>query len=143
MPIEIERKFLLASDAWRSAVTQSTRMRQGYVLATDERTVRVRVAGETAHITLKGMRNGIGRSEFEYSIPLDQANSMLDTLCTHPLIEKTRHLVPHAEHIWEIDVFSGENSGLIVAELELTHADAPFVRPLWLGREVSHDRLGV
>lgn len=112
---------------------------QGY-LASDRRcSIRVRVAGEHAWLNLKGATLGVERAEFEYAIPAPDAREILATLCSGPVIEKTRWYVRHGRHTWEIDEFAGENAGLIVAEIELDSADEPFERPAWLGEEVSHD----
>ncbi|GHD64551.1 CYTH domain-containing protein [Jeongeupia chitinilytica] len=137
MAIEIERKFLLASDAWRDAVHRSTRIAQGYLCTDPERTVRVRLKGETGFLTVKGRNRGIARAEFEYPVPADDAAAML-ALCPN-VLDKTRHLVDLGGLTWEIDEFHGDNAGLIVAEIELPSVDAAFVRPDWLGAEVSAD----
>jgi adenylate cyclase len=142
--LEIERKFLLANDTWRAAVARSSWMRQGYLRADAMCTARVRVeAGDDAPLrawlTIKGPREGIGRPEFEYAIPPADALQMLETMCPAPQIEKTRHIVQHAGHTWEIDEFAGENAGLVLAELELARADEAYARPAWLGKEVTDD----
>lgn len=139
MPHETERKFLLLNDSWRAAVSSSTRIRQGFLPSTGSVFVRIRSAGDSATITIKAPKRGLTRLEYEYPIPLPDAAELLDTLCDRPLIDKTRHLVPHANHTWEIDEFHADNSGLIVAELELDSEDEPFDRPPWLGQDVSHD----
>jgi len=139
--LEIERKFLLSSDAWRGLVAQSTLYRQGYLTPSVQNakaSVRVRVEGERGVLNVKSVRMGIQRHEYEYAIPLADANEMLDTLCGS-IIEKTRHLVPFAAHVWEIDEFHGDNAGLMVAEIELGAVDEDFVRPAWLGSEVTED----
>ena len=138
MPSEIERKFLLASSEWRSSVTESRRIAQGYLSRDPERTVRVRISGEKAFMTIKGKTEGISRTEIEFRLPLETAQNILP-LCFQPLIDKTRHLIPHGGHLWEIDEFHGANAGLIVAEIELEAEDTAFARPAWLGEEVSHD----
>ncbi|MEZ0388384.1 MAG: CYTH domain-containing protein [Verrucomicrobium sp.] len=137
MGVEIERKFLVKSDAWREGPT-GTLYRQGYLSRDKDRTVRVRQAGAQGFLTIKGGRSGLSRSEFEYPIPLADAQEML-TLCLPPLIEKTRHLRTHQGFLWEIDEFHGENAGLIVAEIELPAEDTPFEKPAWVGADVSHD----
>ncbi len=142
MALEIERKFLVKNDDWRGQVTQSTRMRQGYLtpsLDGCKASVRVRVDGTQGYLNIKSVRLGIHRHEFEYVIPLDEANEMLDTLCSGPIIDKTRHLVPYAGHVWEVDVFHGDNEGLIVAEIELETEDELFELPDWAGADVSDD----
>ncbi|MDD3517432.1 MAG: CYTH domain-containing protein [Chromatiales bacterium] len=136
---EIERKFLVVSDTWRPQVSRSIPMRQGYLCGDAHSSVRVRIAGDEAHLNIKSATLGIERLEFEYPIPLDDARHMLDALARGALIEKTRHHVRHGDHLWEIDVFEGDNAGLVVAEIELEHEDEPFARPDWLGDEVSHD----
>ncbi len=141
MALEIERKFLLNGDAWRQSVTQSTLYRQGYLTQGMEgmkSSVRVRVEGERGVLNIKSVRVGIARHEYEYGIPLAEANEMLDTLCG-AIVEKTRHLVPTGSHVWEIDEFHGDNAGLIVAEVELAALDEVFERPAWLGIEVTDD----
>lgn len=114
-------------------------MRQGYLCADGQRTVRVRVAGDRAWITIKGPSEGLRRSEFEYEIPRRDAAFMLDRLCALPLIEKTRWTLRMGSHTWEIDEFGGANAGLVVAEIELAHEDEEFAAPPWLGREVTGD----
>ena len=134
---EIERKFRVADDGWRTDA--GIRFRQGYLCAEKDRTVRVRTEGERAVITVKGATRGVTRSEFEYEIPKEDADEMLDTLCGRPLIEKTRHKVEHGGLTWEIDEFSGDNEGLVIAEVELEDEAQEFARPDWLGEEVSGD----
>lgn len=138
MAIEIERKFLLVNEEWKNSATGML-YRQGYLSVSPERTVRVRTIGEDAFMTIKGRSSGISRTEFEYPIPVADAQEMLDALCLKPLIEKLRYKVKVAEHVWEIDEFLGENDGLVVAEVELKDAAEDFVRPPWIGQEVSHD----
>ncbi len=136
MGTEIERKFLLRDDSWRTGA-QGTEYRQGYLSTSPGRTVRVRVAGQRAWLTIKGPLVDIVRSEYEYPLPLEDAHELLANLCEPALIEKTRYQVTFAGHRWEIDEFHGANEGLVVAELELERADEPFQSPLWLGAEVS------
>lgn len=140
MGIEIERKFLLADDSWRAQVSDTLRMRQGYLSREVDSAIRVRICGADAHINLKHTYNGIERSEFEYPIPLADAEALLDKMAQGGMIEKARHHVRIAQHLWEIDEFFGDNQGLIVAEIELGHIDEAFERPFWLGREVSTER---
>ena len=139
MAKEIERKFLLADDAWRNHVERSERMVQGYLNGEGPVSLRARIAGPRAWLNIKSRTLGISRDEFEYEIPLADAERMLGHLTTGPVIDKTRHFVRHGGLLWEIDEFHGENDGLIVAEVELEHVDQPFDRPAWLGEEVSHD----
>jgi adenylate cyclase len=139
MATEIEHKFLLRDDRWRSQAERSARMRQGYLTSDARCSVRVRIADGQGFLNLKSGALGIQRSEYEYPIPLAEAEEILDMLCEKPLLEKTRHFLWFGEHLWEIDEFEGDNAGLIVAEVELSRSDEPFARPDWLGEEVSHD----
>lgn len=139
MGIEIERKFLVTDESWRQAVSHSRPMRQGYLASSEQVSIRVRSDGERAYLNLKSATLGVTRSEYEYPLPLDEAEEILQQLCDRPLIEKRRHYVEHAGATWEVDEFAGDNAGLIVAEIELDSADQPFERPSWLGREVSDD----
>ena len=136
---EIERKFLLSSDAWRAEVTGSQRLVQGYISRGDRSAVRVRIKGERGELNIKHTVDGIHRLEFEYEIPVLDAQELLDNVALRPLIDKVRHHVRRGGHLWEIDEFFGDNAGLIVAEIELKNADEPFDRPAWLGQEVSDD----
>jgi adenylate cyclase len=138
MPKEIERKFLVTSPAYREGA-HCVLFRQGYLLSGNDRVVRVRMCGEQAFLTIKGGTVGITRSEFEYAIPLVDAEQMLSLFCRPHLVEKYRYQVACAGSIWEVDEFLGDNEGLVVAEIELESEDEPFVRPPWLGREVSGD----
>ncbi|MFC5548336.1 CYTH domain-containing protein [Massilia aerilata] len=139
MGIEIERKFLLKNDGWRG-LGQPTLMRQGYLAADPVRTVRVRIEGERAVLTIKGKSTGASRGEWEYEIPVADAAELLDGLCEQPLVEKTRHRIEHAGHTWEVDEFKGENAGLVVAEIELGSEDEAFEKPDWIGREVTGEK---
>ena len=139
MGVEIERKFLLKNDGWRSQVVDSVRISQGYLTQNSGiNSVRVRLSGDDANINIKSRELAIRRQEYEYAIPADDARRMLDSLCVG-VVEKTRHHVKHAGTVWEVDEFAGENQGLLVAEIELESEDAHFDRPDWLGEEVSHD----
>jgi adenylate cyclase len=138
MGIEIERKFLLASDDWRAQVERSEPMDQGY-LGGERASVRVRIAGSGACLNIKSKQRGATRLEFEYPVPVDEARQMLDALALPGRIAKRRHYVRHAGHLWEIDEFEGDNAGLVVAEIELQHEDEEFVLPPWLGAEVTHE----
>ena len=135
---EIERKFLVSGEAWRETA-EGTRYRQGFLSTEPERTVRVRVAGPRGSITVKGKNVGARRAEFEYEIPVADAERMLDTLCQRPLIEKVRYTLAAGPHTWEIDVFEGSNAGLVVAEIELSSEDEAFEKPEWIGDEVTDD----
>ncbi|WP_448563384.1 CYTH domain-containing protein [Trichothermofontia sp.] len=138
MAIEIERKFLVQGDAWRSLAV-GVLYQQGYISRGNGRTVRVRRAGEQAYLTIKGPSIGISRSEFEYEIPVADAEIMLTTLCDRPLIEKKRYRIPINDLVWEVDEFLGDNQGLILAEVELQQADQRIPLPTWIGPEVSGD----
>ncbi|MFZ5517585.1 MAG: CYTH domain-containing protein [Candidatus Zhuqueibacterota bacterium] len=138
MAKEIERKFLVNGDAWRK-LARGIHYRQGYLSTVKERTVRVRTVDAKGFLTIKGITVGASRSEFEYEIPVDDANFMLDHLCEKPLIEKYRYKIPFEGHVWELDEFEGDNQGLIVAEIELKHEDEMFQRPQWIGQEVTGD----
>lgn len=143
MALEIERKFLLASEEWRSDVETSVQMVQGYfelLSSSQPPTVRVRIAGEKAFLTMKGPLRRISRSEFEYEIPVADAKAMLREFCGSRVVEKTRHFVPYGGFVWEIDEYSGENAGLFTAEIELDREGALFPTPPWLGPEISSDR---
>ena len=135
---EIERKFLVRDDTWRGAVHRSMRLRQAYLSDGGRASVRVRIADTHATLNIKGARLGVSRDEFEYTIPLGDAEQLM-TLCTACAVLKTRHLVTHGTHTWEIDEFDGANTGLVVAEIELDDPAQSFTRPPWLGEEVSHD----
>ncbi|MBS1186378.1 MAG: adenylate cyclase [Burkholderiaceae bacterium] len=138
MGLEIERKFLVRGDGWRSAGPR-TLLRQGFLSSEPDRVVRVRIEGESATLTIKGRNVGPTRSEWEYPIPLADAQAMLDRLCEQPLIEKYRHRIEHQGMTWEVDEFLGENAGLVVAEIELASETQPFARPEWVGDEVTQD----
>jgi adenylate cyclase len=135
---EIERKFLVAGDGWRSAVVAADELRQGYLCIDPERTVRVRLAGERAFLTIKGRAHGASRAEFEYPIRVADVSELLQ-MCLTPLVEKTRHRVLFGGRTWEVDVFAGANRGLVLAEVELEAPDAPVDLPPWLGAEVTDD----
>lgn len=138
MALEIERKFLVKSDAWREGATP-TPIRQGYIFASSTKSVRVRTLDDLGFITVKTGRQGASTSEFEYEIPLTDAGELLEMACEQPIIEKTRYTRDELGHTWEIDVFKGANAGLIVAEVELEHADEPVRLPDWIGEEVTGD----
>jgi len=145
MPTEIERKFLVKGEQWRrqsqpnTSLATGTVYRQGYLSTKKGCSVRVRLAGEQGYLTIKGLTVGISRAEYEYAIPAEEAQEMLDNLCDRPLIEKTRYKIEFAGLIWEVDEFAGENQGLIVAEVELTHANQSIELPDWIDKEVSDD----
>lgn len=139
MATEIERKFLVVNDDWRQLATHHKLMKQGYFAGGGKASVRIRISGDTANINIKSATLGVTRKEYEIPLPYDDASEMLEQLCEKPVIEKTRHYVPYGNHIWEVDEFSGDNAGLVVAEVELADTDEHFQRPPWLGEEVSHD----
>lgn len=114
-------------------------MRQGYLNKNGPGSIRVRIAGDQAALNIKSATLGVSRAEFEYAIPMSDAEYILDSLCLKPLIEKTRYKIKYAGHLWEIDVFAGDNAGLVVAEIELDAAEEAFHLPDWAGAEVSHD----
>ena len=137
---EIERKFLILSEVYKTEAFKSTRIVQGFLNTHKERTVRVRIKGEEAFITVKGISNAEGttRLEWEKEIPLKDAEMLL-TICEPNLIEKTRFEVKIGNHIFEVDEFYGENEGLVIAEIELTSENEDFEKPKWLGKEVTGD----
>ena len=135
---EIERKFLVRGDVWRS-LAKGTAYRQGYLNSAKERTVRIRAIDEKAFLTIKGLTVGATRSEYEYEIPLADCNAMLDALAEKPIIEKKRYKVPFEDLTWEVDEFFGDNAGLIVAEVELKSEGQAFRKPEWVGEEVTAD----
>lgn len=138
MGVEIERKFLVRGDAWRvGAVGES--YRQGYLSTDPARTVRVRVAGNRAYLTVKGKGEGLVRAEFEYPIPVDDALALLDGVCLRPLVEKVRYRLEHGGRTWEVDEFEGENRGLLLAEVELPGPEEALDLPPWAGEEVTND----
>lgn len=139
MAVEIERKFLLLNDTWRKEASAPVRYRQGYLTASDKSSVRVRIEGDKAFLNIKGATLGIRRQEYEYPIPLDDAEKLLDDLCHKPLIEKDRYFINRGQHTWEIDEFFGDNQGLVVAEVELQSEDEEIEKPMWLGEDVSED----
>jgi adenylate cyclase len=138
MAREIERKFLLRNEDWRGLAPGIPYV-QGYLAGGEKCSVRVRIAENTATLNIKSATTGAARSEFEYEIPLHDARHMLDTLARKPLIEKTRYTVEHKGFYWEIDEFHGKNQGLVMAEIELAHAEQAFEKPAWIGEEVTDD----
>lgn len=138
MAVEIERKFLVVADDWKR-LAKPVFMRQGYLSSQAGRVVRVRIEDQSAMLTIKGKTVGISRGEWEYPIPLKDAQELLNGLCEQPLIEKNRYRIAIDDLIWEVDEFFGENAGLVVAEVELRDAEQTFAKPAWLGMEVSHD----
>ena len=138
MALEIERKYLVADTAFLDGLT-GVYFKQGYISAGEGTTVRVRIEGERAVITLKGMSKGVTRSEYEYEIPFADAEGMLEEFCLGPFIEKTRYTITWRGRAWEVDLFAGENKGLVVAEIELQSEEEVIEKPPWLGKEVSGD----
>ena len=138
MGIEIERKFIVAGDGWRTTATTQTRFSQGYLSRDPARTVRVRIAGDAAFLTIKGATTGATRAEFEYGIPVADAQQLL-AMSDGPVVEKVRYLCPHEGMTWEVDEFLGANAGLVVAEIELVSEGQVFARPAWLAAEVTGD----
>lgn len=139
MALEIERKFLVASDRWRSPDNKGTVYIQGYIATTPKTTVRVRIAGDAAYLTLKGKTVNLTRTELEYPIPVADAQQMLRQWCTPLLVEKTRYKIPIDGLIWEVDEFAGLNQGLVLAEVELSSPTQSITLPEWVGEEVSQD----
>lgn len=143
MGTEIERKFLVTGNGWRDAAHAVVPMAQGYIndqaamdSGAQKASVRVRIEGEKAFLNLKSRQLGHTRQEFDYPIPVDDARALLG-LCVGGVIDKRRHYVRHGGHLWEVDEFLGDNAGLVVAEIELQHADEDFLRPDWAGRQVT------
>lgn len=139
MALEIERKFLVANDDWRASADTGETFTEGLLARMARGKVRIRRSARTAWITVKGPKSGISRPEFEYAIPVADADQMLADLCNGPLIEKTRYRIPFDDVVWEVDEFGGPLAGLIIAEVELRAHDQPFRLPAWIGREVTTD----
>jgi adenylate cyclase len=143
MAIEIERKFLLKNDDWKPLVTKTHAIKQGYLQSglepLHQSSVRIRISDDKADINIKSVDLTMIRQEFEYEIPLADAEQLLATLCDANDIVKTRYHVPYASHVWEIDIFEGANEGLQIAEIELDHIDEDFEIPGWIAEEVSDD----
>ncbi len=139
MAIEIERKFLVKNDSYK-AISVPQNIAQGYICSSNDRVVRVRIKDDKAFITIKNATIGFSRNEWEYEIPVDEAKSMLTNVCIQPIIEKTRFVMKHHDHIWEIDEFHGENNGLVVAEIELQSETEQFEKPDFITEEVTDDK---
>jgi adenylate cyclase len=139
MGTEIERKFLVKSDAWRAGAATQSVLRQGYLASDGGNTVRVRLDDRRAWLTVKGPSEGCRRAEFEYELPLEEAEELLE-LCGNRVVEKMRSRVPVGLHVWEVDEFAGRNAGLTVAEIELSSESEAVHMPDWVGREVTGDR---
>ncbi len=138
MAKEIERKYVVKLDVWKPQ-DAGIHFKQGYLNSQKERVVRVRIEGEKAKLTIKGITTGVTRSEFEYPLPVEDAAILLDNLCEQPLIDKHRHKEVHGGKTWEIDVFHGDNEGLVVAEVELSSETEAIELPAFIGEEVSSD----
>ncbi|HLO91281.1 MAG: CYTH domain-containing protein [Chloroflexota bacterium] len=138
MAYEIERKFLVTSDEFKQ-LANPVKYMQGYIAILPDRIIRVRIAGEIAYITIKFKITNLVRKEYEYKIPLKDAEEMLLDSCSNGCVEKLRYTFPYEGHIWEVDEFKGENTGLIVAEIELPAENTPYVKPPWAGEEVTDD----
>ena len=139
MPVEIERKFLVAHDGWKRSAVKSVQIRDGLIAIYYGRKARVRILDERSTITLKGEHKGLGRSEFEYAIPFPDAEEMLRTMCDDRVLEKIRYYVPHAELTWEINVYDGILKGVVIAEVELDREDRVLELPDWVGKEITGD----
>ncbi|MEW7972938.1 MAG: CYTH domain-containing protein [Candidatus Thiodiazotropha endolucinida] len=139
MALEIERKYLVVNDKWHDNIIKESVMKQGYLANVPNASVRVRVSGEEARLTIKGRSEGISRNEYEYPIPLGDAEEILNNHISGALIEKIRYRVKCGDHLWDLDVFDGANRGLIVAEVELSSEEEAFKMPEWAGEEVSSD----
>ena len=139
--VEIERKYLVTQPGWREHVTASTPITQGYISAGEDGAVRVRLRGdeEVAILTIKGSTTGVVRAEFEYEIPREDGQKMLEQVCPLGTVEKVRHRVEIGQEVWVVDVFEGDNEGLILAEIELEDPEQDFTEPDWIGQEVSED----
>ena len=137
MGIELERKFLVVGDTWKKQVDRGVLYTQGYLHSTADMTIRIRIIEDKAFLTLKGITSRISRSEYEYPIPMTDAEELLKTCSS--LITKYRYRLEHYQHVWSIDVFTGDNDGLIIAEIELSSEVEDFQHPNWLGKEVSQD----
>jgi len=139
VPVEIERKFLVANDGWRQSAVRSVDIRDGLIAAYKDRKVRVRIAGDIATVAIKGPRIGIVRPEFEYEIPIADAERMLSTICRDDTLQKQRFFVENAEATWHVDVYSGILQGVVIAEVELPHATQELTLPRWIGKEITGD----
>src|SRR5690554_489636 len=138
MPLEIERKFLIKNDSWKNHIESKIKIAQGFLNDDPHRTIRIRVTNQDAFLTIKGKMSGISRPEYEYKIPLKDATELLK-MCKPNIISKTRYIVNCKGHKWEIDIFHGENEGLMIAEIELENEHETFSSPNWLGKEVSQE----
>jgi CYTH domain-containing protein len=138
-PVEIERKFLIVNDAWKHCVVRSVTIRDGLIAAYKGRKVRVRISDQIATITIKGPHHGLARAEYEYEIPLPEAESMLAKVCPDETLEKQRYFVEHAGAMWHVDVYGGVLQGILIAEIELKQEGQKVVLPAWIGKEITGD----
>ncbi len=139
MPKEIERKYLLIDNSWKKFVVGETALRQGYIAKSNDCLVRIRISDNKAWITVKGRQISFTRSEFEYQIPISDAEELLEEFSSENQIVKTRFFLVYQEIKWIVDVFEGENSGLIIAEIELESEISDFALPPWVGEDVTTD----
>ena len=139
MAIEIEHKFLLLNNDWRQNITCSVQYQQGYLSSEASSSIRVRISNEKAWLNIKSATIGTHRHEYEYEIPLQDASEIINNLCCKPIIKKTRYNVVNDKNTWEIDEFHDENNGLVIAEIELKEIGESFLKPHWLGEEVTQD----
>lgn len=138
MAIEIERKYLIDLEKL-GILKNGNKIKQGYITTNKDAVVRVRVKNNKGYLTIKGSNIGVSRLEFEYEIPLVEANEILDKLCQKPIIDKTRYIIDIHNHIWEVDIFHGDNEGLVIAEVELKDENEHIEFPLWIKEEVTGD----
>jgi len=136
-PVEIERKFLVANDDWRQSAVRSVSIRDGLIATYQGRKVRVRISGDIATVAIKGPRTGISRPEFEYEIPIADAERMISTICGDDTLEKERFFIEHAGATWHVDVYGGILKGVVIAEIELKHETQELILPSWVGDEVT------
>ena len=140
MPIETEHKYLINHELWQQIIpNKSVQIKQAYLLTDPNKTIRIRTAGNAGFITIKGKTIGASRPEFEYEIPIEEANQLIESFCSE-LIEKTRYYVVHENKTWEVDVFEGMNTGLIIAEIELVDEHEEYTKPNWVTQNVTDDR---
>jgi adenylate cyclase len=137
MPLEIERKFLVANDGWKSSVARTARIRDGLIASSNGNKARVRISGDKATIAVKSRRRGLVRTEFEYAIPFSDAEEITRTICEGEILDKVRHFVLHAGMTWFVDAYEGILSGVVIAEIELTQTDQELELPDWIGAEVT------
>ena len=139
MPLEIEHKYLINQEKWQHVIPERTvEMAQAYMVSESEKTIRIRIAGEQAYLTIKGKSKGATRAEFEYEIPKNEAQELIDQFCSE-IVKKRRHFVVFNGKTWEIDEFLDKNQGLIVAEIELDAEDEFYEKPEWVTKDVTHD----